>query len=111
MEVMIDSLPGFPDGVSLAEDGNFWITLVAPKQPFVKVLPYRSAPLRHFIFASTFCSATLAQLSQAESGSHCELGNHSIPLNVAALCQPLPDSCSTAVHQLLNLLHICAAAT
>lgn len=42
-EVMIDSLPGFPDGVSLAEDGNFWITLVAPNQPFVKLLPYRSA--------------------------------------------------------------------
>ncbi|KAL3155800.1 hypothetical protein ABBQ32_012813 [Trebouxia sp. C0010 RCD-2024] len=43
-EVMIDSLPGFPDGVSLAVDGNFWITLVAPNQPFVKVLPYRCAP-------------------------------------------------------------------
>lgn len=41
---MIDSLPGFPDGVSLAKDGNFWITLVAPNQSFIKVLPYRSAP-------------------------------------------------------------------
>ena len=41
--MMIDSLPGFPDGVSLAEDGNFWITLAGPNQPFVKLLPYRSA--------------------------------------------------------------------
>ena len=41
LEVMIDSLPGFPDGVSLAEDGNFWIALTAPDQAFVKILPYR----------------------------------------------------------------------
>ena len=41
LEILIDSLPGFPDGVSLAEDGNFWITLAAPNQAFVKILPYR----------------------------------------------------------------------
>lgn len=53
MEVMIDSLPGFPDGVSLAEDGNFWITLAGPNQPFVKVLPFRSAPPQPSICASS----------------------------------------------------------
>ena len=40
-ELLISSLPGFPDGLSLSEDGNFWVTLAGPNQPFVKILPYR----------------------------------------------------------------------
>ena len=41
--VLIANLPGFPDGVSVAEDGNFWITLAGTgHQPLVKLLPYRS---------------------------------------------------------------------
>lgn len=41
--VLITNLPGFPDGVSLAEDGNFWITLAGTgHQPLVKLLPYGS---------------------------------------------------------------------
>ena len=40
-EVLISSLPGFPDGISLSEDGNFWIAMVAPNQAFVHILPFR----------------------------------------------------------------------
>ena len=40
-EVLISSLPGFPDGISLSEDGNFWIAMVAPTQAFVHILPFR----------------------------------------------------------------------
>lgn len=47
-EVLISSLPGFPDGISLSEDGNFWIAMVAPNQAFVHILPFR---LLRWIFA------------------------------------------------------------
>lgn len=47
-ELLISSLPGFPDGLSLSEDGNFWVTLAGPNQPFVKILPYRAL---RFLFA------------------------------------------------------------
>ena len=41
MEVWISSLPGFPDGISHSEDGNYWVAMAGPNQPFVKALPYR----------------------------------------------------------------------
>ena len=41
MEVCISSLPGFPDGISHSEDGNYWVAMAGPNQPFVKALPYR----------------------------------------------------------------------
>ena len=27
LEVFLDNLPGFPDGVSKASDGNFWVAI------------------------------------------------------------------------------------
>ncbi|KAG2493647.1 hypothetical protein HYH03_008164 [Edaphochlamys debaryana] len=43
-DVLIDRLPGFPDGISRAPDGGFWVALVAP----VTKLPHalRFLPLR-----------------------------------------------------------------
>ncbi len=41
MELCISSLPGFPDGISHSEDGNYWVAMAGPNQPFVKALPYR----------------------------------------------------------------------
>lgn len=38
VEVLIDHLPGVPDGVDTAVDGSFWISLVAPAPPFKSVL-------------------------------------------------------------------------
>jgi hypothetical protein len=35
--VLIDNLPGMPDGVDAA-DGGFWISLVAPAPPFKPLL-------------------------------------------------------------------------
>jgi len=38
VDVLIGDLPGFPDGISRSSDGNFWLCLVAPITPIVKVL-------------------------------------------------------------------------
>eukprot|EP00877_Chromochloris_zofingiensis_P013931 jgi/Chrzof1/8792/Cz03g24210.t1 len=37
-EVLYDRLPGAPDGVSRASDGNFWVALLSPIPPVAKVL-------------------------------------------------------------------------
>jgi hypothetical protein len=37
-EVVIDRLPGAPDGVSRAADGNFWVAVLAPVPPVAKLL-------------------------------------------------------------------------
>lgn len=42
-EVFIDSLPGFPDGLTRADDGGFWVAILVP--------PLRALPLlRHKVF-------------------------------------------------------------
>lgn len=41
-EVLIDRLPGFPDGVSRAPDGNLWVAVVAPVMPIVKLLRFKA---------------------------------------------------------------------
>eukprot|EP00803_Ostreobium_quekettii_P002281 evm.model.scf_18.14 EVM.evm.TU.scf_18.14 scf_18:86380-87576(-) len=43
-DVLIDRLPGFPDGVALGEDGNFLIALVSRPSPLLRIFPLR--PLR-----------------------------------------------------------------
>ena len=40
-EVLLRGLPGFPDGVSLASDGNFWVSLPSSTVPVVKMLSSR----------------------------------------------------------------------
>ena len=40
-EVLLRGLPGFPDGVSLASDGNFWVSLPSSTVPIVKMLSSR----------------------------------------------------------------------
>eukprot|EP00210_Caulerpa_lentillifera_P004161 g3967.t1 len=37
-DLLISNLPGFPDGISRAPDGSFWIALVAPVPPFWSLL-------------------------------------------------------------------------
>jgi hypothetical protein len=37
-EVAIDRLPGAPDGVSRASDGNFWVAVLSPVPPIAKLL-------------------------------------------------------------------------
>jgi sugar lactone lactonase YvrE len=32
-EILIDNLPGFPDGVSRGTDGIFWVALISPRNP------------------------------------------------------------------------------
>lgn len=35
VDVLIDNLPGFPDGISTGTDGTFWIALASPRNPIV----------------------------------------------------------------------------
>jgi sugar lactone lactonase YvrE len=42
-EVLVKELPGFPDGITTAADGNFWVGLVVPKMPIVDWLESRRA--------------------------------------------------------------------
>ncbi|KAK2077154.1 hypothetical protein QBZ16_004788 [Prototheca wickerhamii] len=37
LEVLIDSLPGYPDGVSLAPDGNFWAAVFSEHAPLLNL--------------------------------------------------------------------------
>lgn len=40
-EVIIDNLPGFPDGISTGSNGRFWLALAGPRDPIVDRLgPY-----------------------------------------------------------------------
>lgn len=34
-EVILDNLPGFPDGISTGTNGTYWIALASPRNPFV----------------------------------------------------------------------------
>lgn len=36
--ILIDRLPGFPDGVTRAREGGFWVSIVVPAQPGVDAL-------------------------------------------------------------------------
>ena len=43
-EVLVDRLPGLPDGISRSPDGGFWVGLVVPLSPIPKFFgPYRPA--------------------------------------------------------------------
>lgn len=35
-EILVDSLPGLPAGLSKAEDGNFWVSMTVPVPPYSK---------------------------------------------------------------------------
>lgn len=37
-EILIDNLPGFPDGISTGAEGIFWLTLVSPRKPVLEAL-------------------------------------------------------------------------
>ncbi len=38
VDTLIDGLPGFPDGISRAADGNFWLAVLTPRIPVVPLL-------------------------------------------------------------------------
>ena len=44
--VIIDGLPGFPDGISNAGDDTFWLTIAAPRHPLVDALSRYGAARR-----------------------------------------------------------------
>ena len=44
--VIIDGLPGFPDGISNAGDDTFWLTVAAPRHPLIDALSRYGAARR-----------------------------------------------------------------
>lgn len=42
-------LPGFPDGISRASDGGYWLCLVAPLSPLVRSLPLYPDSIRRLL--------------------------------------------------------------
>lgn len=42
VDVLVDRLPGFPDGIDRSSDGGFWISLVAPVSPVYPHLKYKA---------------------------------------------------------------------
>lgn len=47
-DILISNLPGFPDGISTAPDGGFWIAILAPVPPIWRLL---SSKLTRLIYA------------------------------------------------------------
>ena len=42
VDTLVEGLPGAPDGITVASDGNFWLSLIVPASPIMKYLgPYR----------------------------------------------------------------------
>lgn len=48
LEVLLDHLPGFPDGVSKASDGNFWVAVNSAPAPTALGVLQTSRLLRWF---------------------------------------------------------------
>ena len=44
-EVMIDRLPGFPDGITSTSSGTFWVAIVVPEMGIVKYLSNKCVPV------------------------------------------------------------------
>jgi len=49
-EVLTDSLPGFPDGITRASDGNFWVALILPDNPRLRRL-FGTRPSIRFVLS------------------------------------------------------------
>lgn len=60
-EVLIDKLPGTPDGVSRAADGSFWVSLIANVPAFTKW------------FGMPLVRGLLGHLPGASAAQHCLL--------------------------------------
>lgn len=86
-DVLIDRLPGFPDNITRASDGNFWLALVIPDVPLVSrsVLPV-TFPTR--------------EVWQAEP-SHTRLQGERPPPLVLHPCPPHPGE-PLQVHRLVR---------
>jgi len=82
VEVFIDNLPGFPDGISTGPDGTFWLALYAPRnalldsagpKPWLRKLIYRipealqPKPRRHpFVLGLDASAKVVHNLQDAE---------------------------------------------
>ena len=40
-DVLVDALPGVPDGISRSLDGNFWLALPVPRSPLLGALRFK----------------------------------------------------------------------
>lgn len=42
LDVLVERLPGMPDGIKAAPDGGFWVGLVTPLAPVLRLLKYKA---------------------------------------------------------------------
>lgn len=95
-EVLVDNLPGFPDGVSRAPDGSFWVSLVAPHPPFLHYLfaspPAVSRVLRA-VFAHLSVTLGLTQLVASPWGAAVKVSGEGKVLDV--LLDPTGEQVAT----------------
>ena len=54
IEVFIEALPGMPDGITEASDGNFWLSLVAPISPDLTKIITDTPPLVRLVVSNLF---------------------------------------------------------
>lgn len=53
-DILISNLPGMPDGISTAPDGNFWIALVSPSVSFWNLLRFKTVRYLYAWFSSVW---------------------------------------------------------
>jgi hypothetical protein len=58
--ILIDKLPGFPDGVTRSSDGNYWVSLVAPLSPLLTALKL-NVPFVQYVVARLMTSGVASR--------------------------------------------------
>lgn len=74
-EVLVDGLPGYPDGITRSPDGGFWLALVLPLSPLPGILgPYRW--IRQLL---SHCIKALFPLTKKRWGAVVKLDSNGVP--------------------------------
>ena len=106
-DVLVDNLPGLPDGISRGDDGRYWIALYSPRvarldamlpRPWLRKLSYRlpaflhPAPLRHaMVLAIDEAGKVVTNLQDAAADSYAPITSvqqHGDMLYLGSLTRP-----------------------
>ena len=73
LEILLDNLPGFPDGVSRASDGNFWVAINSAPVPKVVGVAMGSRVLRWIVAWLPALAGDLNHYGLILKVSHCTI--------------------------------------